>query len=152
MSVHFTIEEFTYSETANGLCISNNIPEDLLTNAYKTIAVLENIRALLSDIRGKDIAMDIRSGYRSPDLNNAVGGKVKSDHVTALACDFVAPSFGSPFDVCRAILPHIDNLGIGQIIHEYGRWVHVGLPKPALEINRVITISNSGTKPGINAV
>lgn len=53
---------------------------------------------------------------------------------------------------CRALVPVMDELGIGQVIHEFGRWVHVSTRRPDKIINRVITISAAGIEVGVQAV
>jgi zinc D-Ala-D-Ala carboxypeptidase len=75
-----------------------------------------------------------------------------SDHLRAMAADFKAPAFGTPLEVCRALAPHLDDLGIGQLIHEFGTWVHVSTRRPEREVNRTLTISHAGTMPGIVGV
>jgi zinc D-Ala-D-Ala carboxypeptidase len=75
-----------------------------------------------------------------------------SDHLRAMAADFKAPAFGTPLEVCRALEPHLDELGIGQLIHEFGTWVHASTRRPDREVNRILTISHAGTLPGIVAV
>lgn len=48
----------------------------------------------------------------------------------------------------------VDQLGIGQLIHEYPNgkaraWVHVSSRKPAKAVNRVITVTPTGTLVGV---
>ena len=74
-------------------------------------------------------------------------------HARAQAADWHCPAVGRPVEVCRLLAPHIDSLGIGQIINEFpgaaGGWIHTSIARPAREVNRVITIARSGTFPGI---
>lgn len=123
LTKHFELDEFLVSETATRLGIDNTPPPEVITNLMKLAMTLEVVRETL----GKPII--INSGYRSAALNAAVPGSSKtSAHCFGLAADFIAPSFGSPLDVANAIA----NLGIeyDQLIHEGGRWVHLGLTKP----------------------
>jgi zinc D-Ala-D-Ala carboxypeptidase len=53
-----------------------------------------------------------------------VGGVATSAHCFGLACDFVCPEFGTPYEVALAILK--SDIEYDQVILEYG-WVHVGL-------------------------
>lgn len=62
----------------------------------------------------------ISSGYRSPDLNAAVGSAGSSAHLYGCAADFTIPGFGSVEDVCHAIKPHLAEFGIRQLIDESG--------------------------------
>ena len=149
LSDHFSIEEFT---TSSHRSINNQIPSDLIPNAIKTCEMLERIRDHLSNVYGSPVPIIISSGYRSLELNIAVGGQVHSDHVKALAVDWIAPTFGSAFAVCSALAPNVGVLGIGQLIHEYGRWIHTGTNMPSKMINRIITISKNGISVGVAKV
>jgi zinc D-Ala-D-Ala carboxypeptidase len=148
LSAHFTLAEFT----ATGHAVDNTLPEHLLEEAKRTAEMLEAIRSCLGDMRARIIPLIVTSGYRCPELNAAVGGAASSDHLRAMAADFKAPAFGTPLEVCRAIAPHLDDLGIGQLIHEFGTWVHVSTRRPEREVNRILTISHAGTLPGIVGV
>ncbi len=121
LSLNFTLAEYTASETASRRGIDNSPREPfVLDNLRRMAGVMEEIRTLLG------VPILVTSGYRCLDLNSAIGSKPTSAHVVGLATDFHAPRFGSPFEVCRAIEPHIHRLGIDQLIHEH-TWVHVGL-------------------------
>lgn len=149
LTPHFTLEEFTASDTAARLGLANTVPAELLPNALHTCAMLELIRKHLSMLAKRDIPVQITSGYRCPQLNAAIGSKPSSDHVQALAADIRAPDFGSAYQVSHALAPVAHILGIGQVIYEFGAWTHVGAKTPAKDINRVLTISKAGTVPGI---
>jgi zinc D-Ala-D-Ala carboxypeptidase len=146
LSQHFTLAEFTGSDTAARRGIDNRLPDELIASAHDTCDMLERIRALLG------VPVIITSGYRCHALNEAIGSSRSSDHIKAMAADIKAPEFGSAYDVARALIPHVDELGIGQLIHEYGTWVHVSSRTQDKPVNRVITISHRGTEPGINEV
>lgn len=149
LTPNFSLDEFVHTNHRN---INNSLPDELFNEAVKTCQMLERIREYLSTLAGKDIPINISSGYRSPKLNRAVGGSKNSDHTRAQAADWTARKFGTPYQVCKALEPKIDELGIGQIIHEYGRWIHTSAVKPARPVNRIITISSSGTAVGIHYV
>lgn len=151
---NFSIEEFVASKTAAVKGIDNSLPVELLENAKSTIDMLENIRAYLSNQAGKDIPIYIQSGYRSKELNSAVGGARRSDHLQALAADWIAPDFGTPAEVAAALEPVINDLEIGQLINEFpdgNGWVHTSVKLPENIGNRVITITRAGTTQGITA-
>ena len=151
LTSHFTVEEFTRSETAVRRNILNVLPADLLPNARSTAEMMERIRSYLSEKAGRDVPINVSSGYRCLPLNRALGSSDTSDHVRAEACDFTAPVFGNPTQIAQALAPVIDFLKIGQLINEYpdrNGWVHVGLNVPAKRINRVITITSRGTAVG----
>lgn len=152
MSKHFSIEEFTASDMALRRRIDNSMPESLKDNANQTLDMLERIRAYLSSLAGKDTPVYISSGYRSPKLNEAVGGVPSSDHVKAMAADIRAPSFGAPLKVAQALSLVVNDLEIGQLINEYpgpGGWVHVSTRRPDKQVNRIITITAQGATVGI---
>jgi len=150
LSPHFTVSEFTDSDTAERLCIDNSLPIALLDNARATAAMLECIRGHLSSIKGKEVPIVLTSGYRCPALNKAIGSTDRSDHIRAQAADFKAPTFGAPYEVCKALAPVIDVLGIGQLIHEHG-WIHVSTRTPDKVINRIITVAGRDYVAGIVA-
>jgi uncharacterized protein YcbK (DUF882 family) len=147
LSQHFTMAEFTASDTAARKGINNSLPESLLTNALETAEMMEKVRSALG---GKPII--ITSGYRSAELNEAIGSSSTSDHPKACAVDFKCPEFGSPYEVAKHLSTRIDGLGIGQLIAEFGSWVHVSTRQPSKVINRIITISARGTEAGIQRV
>ena len=144
MTPHFTLDEFTRSDTATRLGIGNALPEHLRDEARQTLEMAERIRAHLG---GRPLF--ITSGYRSPELNRILNSRPTSDHLQAKAIDFIVPAFGSPIEVCFALQGVLDSLGIGQLIHEFGRWVHVSRSLPSRPVNRLITIDRQGVMPGI---
>lgn len=150
LSTHFALSEFTDSDTAHRLGIDNDLPAELYPAAKNTAEMLERIREALSDAKGKPVPVIVTSGYRCPELNRAIGSKETSDHTRAQAADIKAPAFGTPFEVARFIGQRADMLGIGQVIAEYGSWVHVSTRYPDKAINRIITINKAGTFPGIS--
>jgi zinc D-Ala-D-Ala carboxypeptidase len=149
LTEHFSVEEFTASDTAARLGIDNSLPATMLQAARATCEMLERVRAHLSALAGRPVPIILTSGYRCPRLNSAIGGAPTSDHMQARAADFKAPAFGSPYQVARALAPHITDLEIGQLIHEYGTWVHASTQLPAKQFNRIITVSRRGAEVGI---
>jgi len=148
MTPHFSLEEFTQSDTADRLGIDNTLPEILHDNARKTLEMMERIRFHI------DAPITITSGYRSKALNQAIGSKPTSDHTLAFAVDFKAPKAGKPYDIAKDLAGVIDVIGIGQLILEFatssnGGWVHVSLARPDKAINRIITIDKTGVRAGI---
>ena len=97
LSPHFTLSDFTFSETAVRRGIDNTPDSEALDNLHTLAAGLEQVRYLL------DAPIHVTSGYRSAKLNSAIGSSPTSDHVRGYAADFVCPGFGSPTEICRAI-------------------------------------------------
>jgi hypothetical protein len=149
LSPNFTLAEFVESDTADRLCIDNDLPGELLGNAYVTAKMLEAIRAYLSMLKGVEVPINITSGYRCAALNTAIGSTGK-DHPQMMAADFNAPAFGIPLAVCQTLVPVMDELGIGQLIYEH-TWVHVSTRTPDKLINRIITVAGKDYVAGIVA-
>ena len=139
LTPHFTVKEFTASDTAARLDIDNSLPAALLPQANLTAQMMERIRAFLSARADHDVPVSPSSGYRCLALNRAIGSGDGSDHPKMMAVDFRAPAFGSPLVICRALAPEMDRLGLGQLIYEH-TWVHVSSRIPDKAINRVLTI------------
>lgn len=118
---HFTWREVTFSETAARRGIDNSVPEDLVPNVIRQARLMEQIRFVLG---GRPIF--ISSWYRGPELNRIIGGSPTSAHPKGLACDFHCPQLGSPLTVARHIAESTE-IDFDQLIHEFGRWIHVGL-------------------------
>lgn len=146
LTEHFTLEELTHSAKAQAKGIDNTAPEEFLPRLVLVAEMLERIRSTLN------CPVIVTSGYRCPELNRAVGGVTSSDHTQGHAADFVAPGFGSPTEVARLLAPLVSVLSIGQLILEGvagKQWVHVSTHTPERAVNRVITITDAGTVPGI---
>lgn len=147
LSPHFTLSELTRSARAEQLGIDNTPDEAAIERLRSTAEMLERVRAALGGA-----AVIVTSGYRGRELNKAVGGVTSSDHVQGRAADIIAPGYGSPFAIAKALAPRIDDLGIGQVILEGVRgkqWVHLSTRVPDKAANRVITITDAGTQLGI---
>lgn len=142
LTPHFALSEFTVSETAARKGYDNAPPQWVSANLKRTAEALEKVRSILGD---KPVL--ITSGYRSPQLNKAVGGSKNSAHQHGLAVDFICPGFGDPRAVCKALEPHMAELGIDQLIHEYDTWVHLGLSASAPR-HMALTIDGKGTRTG----
>jgi hypothetical protein len=119
ISEHFTLEELTFSEAAARRGLDNTPSAIVIANLGLVAAVMERIRALLG---GRPIV--VHSGYRSTQVNRAVGGVATSAHCSGLACDFACHEFGTPYQVALTIVK--SDIEYDQLILEYG-WVHVGL-------------------------
>lgn len=120
LTEHFSWDEVTFSETAIRNDINNTPPEDLNHNIMRMARFMEQVRYVVG---GRSIF--ISSWYRSPELNALIGGSKTSAHMKGLACDCVCPMLGSPLRFAQEILQ--SNLDFDQVIHEFGRWVHIGL-------------------------
>ena len=149
LTQHFTLAELTKSSTAERLELDNTPPPEVLPALTSTAEMLERIRSTLG------VRVTVTSGYRAWAVNKAVGGVTTSDHAQGRAADIVAPRYGTPLQIARALAPLVDVLGIGQLIYErFGStsWVHVSTRVPDKRVNRVITITSAGTQLGVQEV
>jgi hypothetical protein len=112
----FTLQEFVISQTA----VRKGIPNDPPPEAIAAIqALCSNVLDPLRQQLGKPII--ISSGYRSPEVNKAVGGSVTSQHCAGEAADIICPGV-EVSDLVKAIRDA--KLPFDQLIHE-GTWTHV---------------------------
>lgn len=96
-------------------------PPDKLANIRVAAQGMERVRALLGD---KPI--NISSGYRSPEVNAAVGGSRTSDHMEGFSVDFRCDQFGTPYEIVERIVADESIMAdVDQIIFEKARWVHI---------------------------
>lgn len=137
VSDHFRLSEFTRSEYAIRHGIDNTPPADVLARLVVLADGLERVRAILG------VPVYIQSGYRSGIVNAGIGGQRNSQHCLGEAVDFVAPAYGPPLDVCRAILDHEELLDFDQLINE-GAWTHISFTTRGRQRGQVLTAHFAG--------
>ena len=119
ISKNFILQEFLVTNTG----LNNQLTSDALANIeYLAKKLLQPLR----DMYGKPIR--ITSGYRSAEVNKAVGGSPTSQHTKGQAVDIVADDNKALFDLIKS------NFEFDQLIWEYGTdkqpsWVHVSIKK-----------------------
>ena len=146
LTENFTFAELTASTTAARLGLRNVPDGPALYQLTKLAEMLERVRSLLG------VPVVVTSAYRSPEVNKAVGGRTSSDHCKGMAADIVAPRYGNAHAVAGAIAPRVSELGVGQLILEGikgKQWVHLSIDPVDKPVNRIITITDAGVKPGI---
>jgi len=123
ISKNLSLAEVTKSATAIKHGIANEPNSQHLTN-LKAVAI--NIFQPCRDYFGKPLA--VTSGYRSPELNDLIGGSKRSQHSKGEALDLDAQVYGG---FTNAELFHYikDNLDFDQLIWEFGDeqepdWIH----------------------------
>jgi hypothetical protein len=123
LSTNLSLAEVTRSETAKRRGISNMPTAEHIENFKKLAA---NIFQPIREHFGKPII--ISSGYRSAELNKAIGGSLSSQHSSGEAIDIDMDGT----DITNAqIFNYIkENLNFDQMIWEFGTdtnpdWVHV---------------------------
>jgi hypothetical protein len=82
LSTNFSLSELTKSEAATRLGLDNTPALQIIENLE---ALVENI---LQPVRDKFGPVVVTSGYRSPEVNKAIGGSTTSDHCKGQAADF----------------------------------------------------------------
>ena len=122
VSKHISYKEATRSATATKLNIDNIPTDDILSNmVVVTAEVFEPL------IEWAKHPINVNSFYRSPKLNAAIKGSLKSSHLSGQAIDISTlgkKTNGEMFDYIK------DNLDFDQLIWEFGndenpRWIHV---------------------------
>lgn len=137
LSPNFSRDEFTLSQTAARLGITNDPGPKEVKALLVTAQGLEIVRSLLGNT-----PILISSGYRSAALNAAVHGSAGSQHLLGEAVDFTAPKFGTPAEVMAAIVS--SKTPYDQIILEFGRWVHISFSERTRK--QALVIDSMGTR------
>jgi len=148
LSEHFTLGELIRSETADRLGIDNMPPAEIIPKLkHLCVEILEPIRQHY----GKPFRPN--SGYRSPEVNQAVGSSTTSQHCKGEAVDIEIPGV-SNYELAVWIR---DNLTFDQVILECYRpgepnsgWVHVSLKAGETNRAEVLTYSNKHYTYGFN--
>ena len=114
LSNNFSLSEFTKTETG----LPNRPTQEAIANLKYLV------QYALQPARDKFGAIEVTSGYRSPEVNEAVGGSATSDHVHGRAADIQHEDLASVFAYIRKYT-HFK-----QLIWEFGTdsqpaWIHV---------------------------
>ena len=137
LSEHFTLEELTHTDHRE----FDNIPnENELENLKRLAAFLEEVKQALG---GKPIM--VNSGFRSKQVNDAVGSKDTSQHRIGCAVDIRVPQL-TPDEVVKTIIA--SGLPYDQVIREFDRWTHVSIPNEPTRAPRkqALIIDKAGTR------
>ena len=146
ISEHLDLVEVTRSETAKRKGISNMPTEAHLEN-FKKLAehIFEPIRTHFN------VPIHISSGYRSKELNTAIGGSLTSQHCSGEAIDIDMD--GSANGVTnKMVFEYIkDNLDFDQMIWEFGSkdapdWVHVSYETTGKQRKQILRATKSSGK------
>ena len=146
LSTHLDLSEVTRSDSAKRKGISNMPTQEHLEN-FKKLA--ENIFEPIRKHFGVPIM--ISSGYRSKELNTAIGGSLTSQHCTgeAIDIDMDGSSNGVTnkmvFDYAKT------NLNFDQLIWEFGTnenpdWVHISFESTGKQRKQILKAVKSGGK------
>ena len=147
LSKHFKLEEMTKSMTATRKGIDNSPGAGDIKN-------LENVcYEILEQLRAKfDKPITITSGYRSPQLSEAIGSKSTSQHCKGMASDIEI--FGIPNIQTAYWLQN--NVDFDQLIMEYynpddpaGGWVHISYHESDSNRKQVLTFDGKKYTEGL---
>ena len=131
LSENFTLTEMCKTDT--GL---DNISG---TDSSKNLYLL--CQFILQPIRDKFGPVKISSGYRSPEVNDAVKGSKFSQHMSGEAADIV-PINAPLYDVYNWIMNNCKSYG-QNIIYPSGNFIHISMPR-ILQKNQDNLISING--------
>jgi hypothetical protein len=133
LTPNFSLEQLTYSETAERERIDNTPSVEIVENLRLLARGLEQVRMLTG------FPLEISSGYRCPELNSRVRGAKTSQHTRGQAADFTCDEFGPPLDIIKTIRD--SDIDFDQCILEYAKWVHISFS--AAPRGKVLTIYDS---------
>ena len=137
---NFSLEEFERSDTAKRLGIDNHVPQ-FAVERLRTLC--EKVLQPVRDHFG--VPVIITSGYRCPDLNDAVKGATSSQHMKGEAADFkIKVDNTKGVKLYDLYLWMVDNLSFDQLIWEVrdgGRrkWIHVSYKNEKANRQQVFT-------------
>lgn len=129
LTPHFTLDELTFSEVALRQGIHNEPDSGQVSRLiWLCRDLLEPVRTLLK------VPLHINSGFRSIELNSAVGGTHTSAHMSGEAADFVPVGLDlrTAFDILR-LQPE---LPYDQLIIECNAWIHIALAPAGVKPRR----------------
>ena len=137
LSKNFTLKELTRSNTALRLGIDNEPSKE---GIYKLTLLATEVLQPLRDCLG---ALRITSGYRSPELNKAIGGSTKSQHCKYEAVDLQYFKRGKMDNI--KIYQALKELGLpfDQVILEFGDATQYIDPNNPAWIHLSYTISDN---------
>ena len=125
LSPHFTLAEMTRSGTAIRHQLDNTPPPE----AVPRLRAL--CREVLEPLRRRVGRVLVTSGYRSPALNQRVGGAPQSQHCLGEAADLYVSSTeqARKYAAIIAALPAFDQLILEPRGARRKRWLHVSLTR-----------------------
>ena len=143
LSEHFTVQEFENSQWACRHGKSNRM-DDIQRERAKHLCeeVLEKVRSHFG------APVIVTSGYRSKQVNHAVGGAPSSQHMYAEAADIQVIGH-SAYEVAAWIIEESD-IEFDQCIYEYDSWTHVSKTQRYANRKESLTINKNGRKEGLH--
>lgn len=133
------LEEFVFSETASRKGFDNTPPKEALDNLGRVATLLEQVRKIINR------PIQITSGYRCKELNQAIGSSETSQHRRGCACDFKVKGM-TPNEVVKAIIA--SDIQFDQLIREFDSWTHISVPNAIYLTprNQALIIDKNGAR------
>ena len=150
LTANFSLHEMTKSETA----LRKNMPNEPTEADIANLKLLaEKVLQPLRDHYG--VGIKVNSGYRSPDVNAAVGGSRTSDHCKGQAADIEIA--GVPNATLAQYIK--DSLQYTQLILEFytpgvpdSGWVHVSYDANNLKRQTLTATKKDGKTAYLNGL
>lgn len=146
ISKHLSLAEVSRSETAKRRGINNTPSGEHLEN-FKKLAenIFEPIREHFC------VPIHISSGYRSKELNSAIGGSATSQHCSGEAIDIDMDGSASGITNAQVFNFIKDNINFDQLIWEFGSdsnpdWVHVSYESTGKQRKQILKAVKSNGK------
>ncbi|ASV44181.1 hypothetical protein PBI_SCTP2_166 [Salicola phage SCTP-2] len=147
LSKDFKLKEFLKSQTASRKNIDNTPGSEQLNNIRNLVDNL--LQPLRTHV---DSVLIVTSGYRSPKLNEEIGGSETSQHIEGQAADIESTVYNT-YELAEIIK---DNFDFDQLILEFynpnegdnSGWVHVSYVNDKENRNEVMTAMKTGS--GLN--
>lgn len=140
----FTLASLTRSTTAARKGLSNVPEASVIDDGMRLSHYLDLLQTHVA-VWYPNKKITVNSAYRSPKVNQAVGGSATSDHMKFCAADIEIDGV-SPYDLACHIRDFMT--GYKQIIHEFGEWVHVAIPEEGVAPLGKLTTARMGLVDG----
>lgn len=136
LSPHFSLEELTRTDHRE---FDNTPPPEVMPNLRRMAFLMEQVREVLVQ------PIIVTSGYRSKQVNDAVGSKDTSQHRLGCAVDFRCTQL-KPDNIVKML--RASKVPFDQLIREFDSWTHISIPSVAGAAPRgqVLIIDRQGTR------
>ena len=141
LSTHFSLDEFTKSDTAKRLGIDNTPNAAEIEKLRWLAGQLESVRAQLG-------LLHVNSAYRCLALNRALKSKDNSQHLQCEAADLSSLVGLSPMEMCTRIAR--SEIKYDQVILEFDSWMHISFAFDRAPRAQILTIDRLGARAGLS--
>lgn len=173
LSQHFWYSEMIVSETAERHDLENEPGDEELENLRLLTRTLEQARTILgshpvtvkSGFRTPEVncivggvatreslyemanrsEFEVVRSHATYRMQRGLFQRSNSDHTEGRAVDFICPGSGDPYTICRIL--EASAIVFDQLILEYYRWVHLGVPRRGSAPRRLLLTYRKGFPP-----